>query len=79
MKSKFETFNWHAIEIDGHNHVQIKQALMEASQIKNKPTAIIAHTIKGKGVSFMENKLLWHYKSPDQAQWKQAIKEISEQ
>lgn len=79
LKSKFEAFNWHAIEIDGHNHIQIKQALMEASQTKNKPTAIIAHTIKGKGVSFMEDKLLWHYKSPDQAQREQAIKEISEQ
>ena len=63
FKSKLEAFNWNVIQIDGHNHEAIRRAFIQAGSILGKPTAIIADTIKGKGVSFMENELLWHYKS----------------
>ena len=76
FKSKLEAFNWNVIQIDGHNHEAIRRAFIQAEAFWGKPTAIIADTIKGKGVSFMENELLWHYKSPDEKQYNQAIKEI---
>ena len=76
FKSKLEAFNWNVIQIDGHNHEAIRRAFIQAEAFLGKPTAIIADTIKGKGVSFMENELLWHYKSPDEKQYNQAIKEI---
>lgn len=60
LRAKWEAFNWHVAEIDGHNFEQIGFAFSEARQTKNKPTIIIAHTIKGKGVSFMEGSPLWH-------------------
>ncbi|MHB1041757.1 MAG: transketolase [Eubacteriales bacterium] len=60
LRAKWEAFNWHVVEIDGHNFEQIGFAFSEARQTKNKPTMIIAHTIKGKGVSFMEGSPLWH-------------------
>jgi transketolase len=60
LKAKWEAFRWHAIEIDGHNFDQIKSAFEEAKKTKAKPTVIIAHTVKGKGVSFMEASPLWH-------------------
>lgn len=74
LKEKLESFNWDVIEIDGHDYEQIENAL-----IKNtlNPKAIIAHTIKGKGVSYMENEFVWHYKSPNEEQLKQAIEELS--
>jgi transketolase len=77
LQKKLEAFNWHVIEIDGHNHSEIYNAL-KFFETQYKPTVIIAHTIKGKGVSFMEDKLLWHYKSPNEIQYQQAIKEIEE-
>ena len=76
FKSKLEAFNWNVIQIDGHNHEAIRRAFIQAEAFWGKPTAIIADTIKGKGVSFKENELLWHYKSPDEKQYNQAIKEI---
>ena len=76
FKSKLEAFNWNVIQINGHNHEAIRRAFIQAEAFLGKPTAIIADTIKGKGVSFMENELLWHYKSPDEKQYNQAIKEI---
>ena len=57
---KWEAFNWHVIQIDGHNFEQIEEAVEEAKMIKEKPVVIIAHTIKGKGVSYMEGSPLWH-------------------
>jgi transketolase len=60
LRAKWEAFNWHVIEIDGHNFVEIDKAFNEAKSIKEKPTMIIAHTVKGKGVSYMENSPLWH-------------------
>lgn len=76
LKSKLEAFNWNVLQINGHNHDEILQAFTNAAEVKNKPTVIIADTIKGKGVSFMENQLLWHYKSPSEEQYNQAIEEI---
>jgi transketolase len=76
LPEKWRAFSWHVIECDGHDLEQVLNALDEAASTKGRPTAIIAHTIKGKGVSFMENALNWHGKAPDEAQAKQAIEEI---
>jgi transketolase len=73
---KWASFGWEAKEIDGHNMSEIVDALSNVPFKKGKPSVIIAHTIKGKGVSFMENMLLWHYKSPDDEQFKAAMEEL---
>ena len=65
LDQKLEAFNWHVIKIDGHDMEQILAALAEARTIKGKPTAILMHTVKGKGVSFMENQAGWHGKAPN--------------
>lgn len=64
LRAKYEAFNWHVLEIDGHNHQEIIDACMEAKAIYEKPTIIIAHTIAGKGVDFMEYNYLWHGTPP---------------
>lgn len=64
IKAKYESFNWHVLEVDGHNYQQIMDACREAQAIYEKPTLIIAHTIPGKGVDFMENNYLWHGAPP---------------
>jgi len=76
LSDKLKAFNWNVIEIDGHDYSMIRQALNDAQIEKNKPTVIIAHTVKGKGVSFMENELLWHYRNPNEEQLKSALKEL---
>lgn len=76
LEQKMKAFNWNAISVDGHDHESLKRAFDTFMREKERPTVIIADTVKGKGVSFMENNLAWHYKSPDDAQYKQAIKEI---
>ncbi|MDI6602064.1 MAG: transketolase [Thermoanaerobacteraceae bacterium] len=78
MKEKWLSFGWNAIEIDGHNIDQIKGAYEKAGTTKGKPSVIIAHTVKGKGVSFMENKADWHGKAPNDEEYMAAIKEIEE-
>jgi len=60
LAAKWEAFNWNVIEIDGHNPAEIADACKEAARTKDRPTVIIAHTVKGKGVSFMENQASWH-------------------
>ncbi len=77
IDQKFQSFGFHVIQIDGHDMQQIKQALEQAKNIKGKPTCIIAKTIKGKGVSFMENQAGWHGKAPNQEQYNQAIQELA--
>jgi transketolase len=77
LVSKFQAFNWNTLNIDGHNHLDLKKAFMMAEEEKERPTVIIANTIKGKGVSYMENQLLWHYRSPNDEQYKQAMEELS--
>ena len=64
MKRRWEGFGWQVREIDGHDHNALRQALVDTDNPENKPTVVIAHTVKGKGVSFMENDLLWHYRFP---------------
>ncbi|MEO0097150.1 MAG: transketolase C-terminal domain-containing protein [candidate division WOR-3 bacterium] len=76
VKEKFEAFHWHVIEIDGHNMEQILWAFEEVKKIKGKPKLIIAHTIKGKGVSFMEDKAEWHGKAPTVEQMWQGLKDL---
>ncbi|OGD16578.1 transketolase [Candidatus Atribacteria bacterium RBG_19FT_COMBO_35_14] len=73
---KWRVFGWNTIEINGHRINEIVQALEEAVKFEGKPTIIIAHTIKGKGVSFMENKVEWHSLAPTKEQAKQALKEL---
>lgn len=76
LKEKYESFNWHVIEIDGHNITQIVDAVLEAQAIFEKPTMIIAHTIPGKGVSFMEHDFAWHGIPPDKEQARVALREL---
>jgi transketolase len=79
VPDKWRAFNWHVIEIDGHNMEEVVSALETAKTIKGKPTMIIAHTVKGKGVSFMENVAAWHGQAPSVEQMDQAIAEICQQ
>ncbi len=73
---KFEAFGWNVIVIDGHSFEEIEAALAKAKDSKGKPTAIIANTTKGKGVSFMENQVSWHGSAPNDEQYETAIKDI---
>lgn len=77
LADKWRAFNWHAIEIDGHDMSQVLPALKEAGKIKGKPTVIIAHTVKGKGVSFMENNVNFHGKAPNAQETEIALKELA--
>lgn len=74
---KFKAFGWNVISIDAHDFQQIEQALKDAGQCKGKPTVIIAKSVKGKGVSFMENQAGWHGKAPNDEQFDIAVKELS--
>ncbi len=76
LNEKWRAFGWHTIEIDGHKFEQILTAFEEAKTIKGKPTIIIAHTIKGKGVSFMENNVEFHGKAPTSEEAERALKEL---
>ena len=78
IDKKFEVFGYHAIIIDGHDIEQILTAFKEARNTKGQPTVIIAKTIKGKGVSFMENVVGWHGKAPNDEETQQALKELEE-
>lgn len=75
---KFEAFNWNVITIDGHDYDQIKDAYAKAKECKGKPTLILANTIKGKGVSFMENNYAWHGSAPSAEQLAQALADLEE-
>jgi transketolase len=77
FKSKLESFRWHTVEIDGHRIEEIQSAIEEARNTKQRPTAIICKTTKGKGVSFMEDQVGWHGSAPNEAQYRQAVQEIS--
>jgi len=70
LKGKYENFGWSVREVDGHNFEQLREVFKSTPFKKEKPTMIIAHTIKGKGIPTMENKLEWHYKSPKENQLK---------
>lgn len=74
---KWTSFGWSVKEADGHNFSQIEETLSRVPFEKNKPSIVIAHTVKGKGVSFMENQVAWHYKSPSKEQLEIALKELN--
>jgi len=76
LKSKIESFNWQVYEIDGHNIREIIQTINRGFKITDKPKMIIAHTVKGKGVSFMENNVSFHGKSPNDEEYRIAMKEL---
>lgn len=76
IPDKFRAFNWNTVEIDGHDFDRIEDAFTKAKQCKGKPTAIIMKTIKGKGVSFMENAVGWHGSAPNTEQYEQAMEEL---
>ncbi len=76
VDEKFKAFGWHVINIDGHSYDEIDKALEEAKNTKGQPTMIVAKTIKGKGVSFMENQYGWHGKAPNAEEAKLALEEI---
>lgn len=76
LAEKWRAFNWYVIEIDGHDMKQILSALGKAKEIKGKPSVIIAHTVKGKGVSFMENNVDFHGKAPTPEEAERALKEL---
>ena len=76
MAKKWQAFGWAVREINGHDLKDIDDALMSVPYEAGKPSAIIAHTIKGKGVTFMENELAWHYKSPNAEQLLKALAEL---
>lgn len=77
LDEKFKSFGFEVIKIDGHDMNQIINALNKAKTVKEKPTVIIAKTIKGKGVSFMENIADWHGKAPKEEEYKLAMEELS--
>ena len=74
--AKWESFGWRVCEIDGHDHAQIAQTLATIPRPSAKPTCIVAHTVKGKGVSFMEDRGLWHYRCPDAEERRLAFAEL---
>ena len=78
ITDKLEAFGFHVAAIDGHDFDQIEAALEEAKTIKGRPSAIVMKTVKGKGVSFMENQASWHGVAPNQAQYEQAMAELTD-
>ena len=76
IDKKFESFNFHVININGNDFDDIRRAMEEAKTVKGMPTAIIAHTVKGKGVSFMENQVGWHGSAPNDEQYAVAMEEL---
>lgn len=76
IDKKFEAFNFHVINVDGNDFDALKAAFDEARATKGMPTAIVAHTVKGKGVSFMENKVDWHGKAPNDEEYKIAMEKL---
>lgn len=76
LDKKYEAFGWHVIHVDGHDHAALAAAFEEAKTVKGKPTMLLAKTVKGKGVSFMEGDYGWHGKAPNDEQYEKAIAEI---
>ncbi|MBD7911118.1 MULTISPECIES: transketolase [Clostridium] len=76
IDKKFEAFGWNVITIDGHNYDEILESIESAKKYKDKPTAILCNTVKGKGVSFMENEASWHGTAPNREECEKAIKEL---
>ncbi len=79
FRAKWEAFGWAAREINGHDVNQIEDTLKTIPFKKGKPSCLIAHTLKGKGIGFMENELLWHYRSPDAEELRRALEELEKE
>jgi transketolase len=79
FNDKWRSFGWGVMEVDGHDHQQLKDAFNNFPVEIGKPTVIIAHTIKGKGVSFMENTVLWHYRCAMDEEFEAALRELESQ
>jgi transketolase len=78
LAEKWRAFRWAVREIDGHDHADIARALREVPLETGKPTCVIAHTVKGKGLKFMEGQLAWHYRSPNAAELAEALAELED-
>ena len=76
LRAKYDAFGWHAVDVDGHDMQAVDQALHEARGVDDRPSAIIAHTVLGKGVSFMENESSWHGVAPNDEEFEQALAEL---
>ena len=76
LDKKFEAFGWNVIKADGHDYAALDEAFAAAAACKGKPTVVLAKTVKGKGVSFMENNAGWHGKAPNDEQYEQARAEL---
>lgn len=76
MRNKMHAFDWHVIECDGHDMGEIRKSFCEAREVKGKPSVVIANTVKGKGISYMENKFEWHGTVPEEKLFKQAMSEL---
>jgi transketolase len=79
LPEKWQAFGWGVREIDGHNHDEIERAFAAVPFVPGKPSCIVAHTVKGKGISFMEDKLAWHYRAPRGELMEQALAELTPQ
>ena len=77
FRSKWESFGWRVLEADGHDHAQLSFVFRNARGKGQQPVCIVAHTTKGKGVSFMENQVLWHYRTPQGDEFEAAMKELT--
>lgn len=77
LDQKLEAFGWHVIPVDGHDFAALEAAFAQAAQVKGKPTMLLAKTVKGKGVSFMENQAGWHGKAPHAEQYEKARQELA--
>lgn len=76
LADKFKAFGWSVVEVDGHDHAMLIARLGALPFAGGKPTCIVAHTVKGRGVSFMENSVLWHYRTPQGAEYADAVREL---
>lgn len=76
LRQKWESFNWGVVEVDGHDHTALAGALGRLPVVEGCPTVVIAHTVKGKGVSFMENTVLWHYRTARGEEFDRALAEL---
>ena len=78
LAEKWKSFGWQVLECDGHNFKELMNVLDEAGDVKGKPTVILAHTVKGKGISFIENQPRWHGIAPKKDELEKALKELDE-
>ena len=78
LAGKWRAFGWHVMEVDGHDYAALLEAIGRARANKGAPTMIIAHTVKGKGISFMENQLDWHGRAPNKEEYEKALAELSQ-